>query len=203
MAIYRKERKDTIFTVTEGQSSTLTVVVPKMYGVLLAGILLLMITVMSWAVFGSIDDSVTVTGLYDPGASPQGEVISFVPLATGKTLRPGMKATVSLVGYETQKMGQMQGEITFVEERVTGIEEMRSILGDDSLVNVFAQNGPVILVVFSLKKDSSSANGYAWTHKQGESIVIQDLTYTGLTIVKDSIRPITLGISGLAEFFGD
>ena len=202
MPLYRKERKDTIFSVKEGQSSEMTTVVPKMYGVLLAGILLLMVTVLSWSILGTIDESVTVTGLYLPDASPEGEVVAFVPISIGKTLDLGMEARVSLVGYQTQKMGQMQGEITYIEETVTGVEDMRRILKDDTVVNVFVQHGPVVLVVVKLKEDPDSANGYLWTHKAGEKIVIQNMTYTNLMIVKNSIRPITLGISGLAEFFG-
>jgi hypothetical protein len=181
----------------------MTTVVPKMYGVLLAGILVLMATVLSWAVFGIIDDSVNVTGLYDPGASEYGEVIAFVPITIGKTLRPDMEASVSLVGYETRTMGQMRGKISYVEERVTGIDDMREILGDDTLVNVFAQRGPVVLVVFKLKEDPDSGNGFAWTHREGEDIVMQDLTYTNMVVIRDSIKLITLGISGLAEFFGN
>ena len=202
MSLYRKERKDVIFTVSEGQSAEMSTVVPKMYGVLLAGILLLMLTVFSWAIFGTIDESVAITGLYHPGAVPEGEVVAFAPLATGKTLRPGMPVTVSLVGYETQKMGQMHGEITFVEESVTSVDDIREVLGDDTLVNVFIQRGPVVMVVCRLDEDPDSANGYAWTHRAGENIIIQDLTYSNLKVVKDTIRPITLGISGISDFLG-
>ncbi|MCR5733679.1 MAG: hypothetical protein K6G22_03635 [Lachnospiraceae bacterium] len=202
MSIYRKERTDAIFNTALEEGSQVIMVVPKMYGVLLAGILILMVTVLSWAVFGTVDDSVAVTGLYAPGVTPLGEVVAFVPISTGKTLLPGMEANISLAGYQTQKMGQMHGKITYVDEGITGINEIRAILKDDMLVNVFIQSGPVVLVVFSLDKDPDSKNGYAWTHSAGENIAIQDLTYTSMTVVKDSVRPITLGISGLAEFFG-
>ena len=201
MSIYRKKKKDAIFESAEGMRAQMIVVVPKMYWVLLAGILLLVITVLSWAVFGEIDETVSVTGLYAPGLSEEGEVIAFVPLSVGKTLQPGMKSTIGLVGYQSQKMGNMQGKITYVEKEVTGIEEMRSMLKDDTLVNPFVQNGPVMLVVFSVDKNPASANGYAWTHRAGGNIVIQDFTYTGITVIKDSVHPITLGMSGLAEFF--
>lgn len=201
MSIYRKEKKDAIFESADGMKAQMIVVVPKMYGVLLVGILLLVVTVLIWAIFGEIDETVSITGLYSPGATDQGEVIAFVPISVGKTLQPGMRATINLVGYQSQKMGDMQGQITYVEKRVTGVEEMRTILKDDTLVNVFVQNGPVMLVVFSIDKDPGSANGYAWTHKAGRNIVIQDLTYTSMSVVKDSVHPITLGMSGLAEFF--
>lgn len=202
MSIYRKDRSEAVLAQSDIGKNETTTVVPKMYAVLLVGILLLMASVLSWAVFGTIDETVTLNGIYHPGARSEGEVIAFAPIAVGKTLAPGMEATVTLVGYETQRMGEMRGKITFVEDGVTSIDEIKEILKEDTLVNVFVQSGPVVLVVFSLEKDADSANGYEWTHSVGENIDISDFTFTGLTVVKDSVKPITLGMSGLAEFFG-
>ena len=203
MALYRKEREGSIYAPAAGEGAGVVSVVPRMYGVLLAGVLLLMSTVFAWSVFGTIDRTVTVTGLYHPGASPAGEVVAFVPIVTGKTLSPGMEATASLAGYDTQRTGQMRGEVTFVEEGVTSVDEMRSLLGDDTLVNVFVQGGPVVLVAVRLEQDDTSPNGYAWTQRAGRDLVVHDLTYANLTVVKETIHPITLGIKGLAEFFGE
>lgn len=202
MALYRKERDGSIYALA-GEGASAVSVVPRMYGVLLAGVLLLMSTVFAWSVFGTIDRTVTVTGLYHPDASPAGEVVAFVPIVTGKTLSPGMEATASLAGYDTQRTGQMRGEVTFVEEGVTSVDEMRSILGDDTLVNVFVQEGPVVLVAVRLERDGASSNGYAWTQRAGRDLVVHDLTYANLTVIKETVHPITLGIKGLAEFFGE
>ena len=202
MALYRKDRDDSIYGAPGGEGARVVSVVPRMYGVLLAGILLLMSTVLAWSVFGTIDRTVTVTGLYHPGASPEGEVVAFVPIVVGKTLSPGMEATASLAGFDTQRTGQMSGEVTFVEEGVTSVDEMRAILGDDTLVNVFVQGGPVVLAVVRLERDGASTNGYAWTQRAGRDVVVHDLTYANLTVIKETVHPITLGIQGLAEFFG-
>ncbi|MBQ4416827.1 MAG: hypothetical protein II868_03960 [Butyrivibrio sp.] len=176
-------------------------VVPRMYGTLLFGMVFLVTVVLGWAFFGSINETTTVTGIWHPTETEAGEVIAFVPLTTGKSLEPGMRASVTLTGFKPQQTGSMLASIAAVDEDVTGVEEMREILQDDLLISTFANNGPVMKVVFSVEKDPASENGYLWTHEGGRSIRIHDFTYARLTVTEATRRPITLGMSGLAELF--
>ena len=113
-----------------------------------------------------------------------------------------MSASVVLTGFNAQQTGTMRGTIVQVEDEVTNVAQMRNILQDDLLASVFVNNGPVVKVVFSLEKDPSSANGYLWTHQAGKDITIHDYTFANMSVVLSTKRPITLGVSGLAELFG-
>ena len=94
MKLYRKERSYRSMTNPDGQVSLSMTVVPRMYGVLLAGILLLLSVVMGWAFFGSINETAIVSGVDHPEAEASGEIIAFVPVSVGKAFEPGMAASV-------------------------------------------------------------------------------------------------------------
>jgi len=153
-------------------------------GLIIAGAFLL------WALFGSISNTTAATGFYHPGASDQGEVLCFMPLASGKVVEPGMRVTVYPDGYNQQEYGHMSGSVTYVDDYVTSIDEMKQLLQEDTVVNALAQSGPVVLVVVHLDEDESAANKYLWSNSKGGSLDLRDGSLCAVTIVTESMRPI-------------
>ncbi|MBR3429442.1 MAG: hypothetical protein IKG87_05015 [Clostridia bacterium] len=200
MALYRKEVDYKGFR-SAGEQNEQIVVVPKMFRVVLAGVLIMLGAVIAWSVFGRISDTVAITGIYHPGTDEPGEIIAYVPLATGKAVEPGMPVSVTLVGFLSQYTGTMHGEITYVEEGVSSTEEVLKTLGDPLLTNAFLSSGPVVKVVVQLRRDESSPNGYYWTHKDGQKIIIHDYTFATMQVVVYTRRPISLALSALSELF--
>ncbi len=174
-------------------------VIPPVYWMALAGVLIIGIALILWAVFGSISRTLTVTGIYHPGAVKEGEIVTFLPLSTGKMITEGMDVGVNLNGYNLQEYGHMKGKISYVDPYVTGTDTMLEILGDESLVQMFSKNGPVVAVVCKLEEDKNAENGYYWSNERGGSVKLKDGTYAAMTVTLERVRPITLGIPKLKE----
>ena len=84
----------------------------------------------------------------------------------------------------------MSGSVTYVDEYVTSIDEMRQLLQEDTVVNALASSGPVVLVVVKLNEDSSPVNKYLWSNSEGGNLDLRDGTLCSVTIVTESKRPI-------------
>jgi hypothetical protein len=111
----------------------------------------------------------------------------------------GMDVGVNLNGYNLQEYGHMKGKISYVDPYVTGTDTMLEILGDESLVQMFSKNGPVVAVVCKLEEDKNAENGYYWSNERGGSVKLKDGTYAAMTVTLERVRPITLGIPKLKE----
>ena len=165
-------------------------VIPSGGWLLIVGGLIIAGAFLIWATFGSISNMTAATGFYHPGASDQGELLCFIPLAAGKVIEPEMRATVYPDGYNQQEYGHMSGSVTYVDEYVTSIDEMRQLLEEDTVVNAMAQSGPVVLVVVKLDEDSSAANKYLWSNPEGGNLDLRDGSLCSVTIVTESKHPI-------------
>ena len=176
-------------------------IVPRFYAGIFAGIILILTAFLLWAVFGSVDRMITVPGIYHPNAVASGQVVVFVPLSDGKPLEAGMQAKVFPEGYDLQKTGFMVGEVTYVDKEVTTMEEMRALLSEDTVISLFAKNGPMLALEVRLKEDPSTVSGYYWSEPGGRELTLYDMTMTSVNITLEEVRPISLGIPQLKELF--
>ena len=198
------QERNNVITQENGSNRTdrmLAVTMPS-HWLMLAGLFLITVGFMLWACFGTLSRTVTASALYHPEGSDQGEIIALIPLTTGKTLDPGMEVVVNLTGYNLEEYGNMRGSITYVDDYTTSIDDMKNYFNDDLVVNAFVQSGPCVAVVCKLQEDKESANGYFWTNEKGRTLKIHDGTWAMLTIIQETIHPITLGIPQLSGFFG-
>ncbi len=138
---------------------------------------------------------VTSSGHDDTG------VICYVPVSDGKKIKQGMKIIVYPSTVNKQEYGHMEGTVTRVSQTVVSAEDMQNQLGDTSLVQAFQQNGAVIRVVGELKKDDSTASGYAWSSKKGADVVLDEGTVITADIVTEEKAPITMLIPYLKDLF--
>ena len=97
----------------------------------------------------------------------------------------------------------MKAVVTYVDDYVTSIEEMQDLLDSDTLVNVYAQSGPVVAVICRLQEDEKTQSGYYWSSPLGGTIVLHDGTYMNLSIEVSRFRPITKGIPALEKYLAD
>ena len=176
-------------------------VVPSMYWLIYVGGVLIVLAVLAWMCFGWTIETANMTGLYHPNAAKDGEILCFPPLNIAKTIQPGMEMTAYVASYNQQEYGHIEGTVSYVDPYVTSVNEMKALLGDDMLVNVFLQNGPVAVVVCKLDEDASSENGYKWSSEEGGSLVIQDGTYMSVSVAVSKEKPFALGLPILYELF--
>ena len=138
---------------------------------------------------------VTSSGNEDTG------VICYVPVSEGKKIRKDMKIIVYPSTVNKQEYGHMEGTVVKVSQTVVSAEDMQNQLGDPTLVQAFQQSGAVIRVICSLKKDDSTASGYAWSSKKGADVVLEEGAVITADIVTEEKAPITMLIPYIKELF--
>ncbi len=199
--IYRK-KVDENSTVMQ-LDKMITVTSAPMWLILLGGFIIV-ISVLVWSCTGWITENVSATGIYHPGVTSEGEIITFLPMTSGKSLEVGMEVTMYMAGYNQQKYGHMKGVISYVDDYAATEEEMQSLLGNDALVRAYQQsNTPMMTVICKLQEDSQMENGYYWSNPRGGSLSLHNGTFVSMSIVTSKERPIAVGIPALEQLFED
>lgn len=115
----------------------------------------------------------------------------YVPITTGKSIKPGMEVIVYPTNLNRQEYGHMLAEVSEVDSFVTSQSDIRHKLGDDILANMFMQQGAVMGVKCILKKDPDTASGFYWSTNKGKSVVIDQSTAMSCDVVVDKSHPIS------------
>lgn len=152
------------------------------------------IKVNEGAALGQGSDVVTIRQL-----SEENLIVCYIPLNSGKKIEEGMTVIVKPTTVNDQEYGHMEAEVVEIDEYVATSASMRGILGDDTLVQTFTQNGPVVGVTCRLRTDDSTASGYWWSNKKGTDIMISEGTLVSADIVIEKKRPISMLIPLLKE----
>lgn len=135
------------------------------------------------------------------GSGNQKEALCYMALGNGKKVVPGMKVMIYPTTVNKQEYGHMTGTIESVAGYVTSQEEMKKKLGDDTLVQSFLSQGPVVEVVCSIEEDPDTVSGYAWSSKKGKNIYLADGTMLETSIIVEKKAPITMVIPLLKSLF--
>ena len=133
------------------------------------------------------------------GDSDKKEVICYMPVGDGKKIIPGMEVMIYPTTVNKQEYGHMKGTVEEVSTYVMSQQEMLKKLGNDTLVNAFLENGPVIEVVCSISEDVNTESGYYWSSKKGKDIVITEGTMLEASIITEKKAPITMLIPYIKE----
>lgn len=126
-------------------------------------------------------------------------IICYVPVSSGKSITPGMKVVVYPTTVNKQEYGHMEATVLSVDDYVTNSGTMKEQLGDESLVQAFTANGPVVGVKCLLRTDETTASGYYWSSQKGRSLTLTQGTMVTADIVTEEKAPITLLIPLLKE----
>ena len=132
-----------------------------------------------------------ITGKDQTGDDPM-SVILYVPVSDGKTIREGMEVRVYPSTVNRQEYGHINGVVSKVDDYVTSTEKIQNMLGNDTLVQSFLDEGPVIQIQCSLDRDSSTVSGYEWSNKKGASVELSPGTIVNADIVTQEKAPITM-----------
>lgn len=198
--IYRIQPKE---DTTIGNMDKMIVVTPLSLWLILLGGILLVSGLLFWICMGQMTETLETSGLYHPSGSERGEVIALIPFQSAKQIEEGMEVTLYASGYNQQEYGHMKAVVTYVDDYITTVSEMQKLLQSDSMVSAYAQSGPLVAVICKLKEDPETESGYYWSSPRGKKVVLRDGTYMSLSVTISKIRPITLGIPALEEFFGE
>lgn len=113
----------------------------------------------------------------DGSAEGESEIVRcYVPIGDGKRLEAGMEVVVTPSTVNEQEYGHMMATVESVGTFTVSSSEMLQVLGDETMVQAYQQQGPCVEVLISLEKDESTASGYAWSNKKGESVELAENT---------------------------
>ncbi len=126
-------------------------------------------------------------------------VVCYVPLGSGKKVTEGMEVLVYPSTVNKQEYGHMTGTVLSVDPYVASTEELRTKLGNESLVEAFLKDGPVVAVVCRLQEDPDAVSGYYWSSAKGREVALVEGTMVEASIVLEEKAPITMLIPYLKE----
>lgn len=167
----------------------------------IAGIAFVIVIALIWSVLGSIPSKITGDGIFLAGngvsyvygiTDNENVIVLYLPLSEGKKVETGMEVKIHPSTAEEEEYGHMEGEVIYVDGYVADRESMETVLGEESLVDSFLQDGPVVTVVCSLKTDAETKSGYYWSTEKGAEVVLQQGTPVSADIVIDESSPISL-----------
>ena len=126
-------------------------------------------------------------------------VVCYIPVGAGKKIQEGMEVLVYPSTVNKEEYGHMKASVISVDDYVTSTENMLRQLGDNNLVEVFLQNGPVVEVVCELEKSGDTVSGYYWSSRKGASVAIDAGTMVDVSVVTEEKAPITMLIPSLGD----
>lgn len=119
-------------------------------------------------------------------------VRSYVSLSKAKKLAEGMKVVLVPTTVKEEQSGHITGYIKHISLYGESEEDMYNKLGDELLVNAFRSisSEPVMEVLIALDTNDKTRSGYAWSSKNGESIILDDFTLMSVRVVLSTQTPI-------------
>ncbi|MCR5650705.1 MAG: hypothetical protein K6F86_05930 [Lachnospiraceae bacterium] len=186
--LYRKTSLDRLSSPE--QLDKMIKITPPMFWIGAAGGAFIFIMVLLWLVTARLPIIVQSSGIFI--SKNEDKVICYVPISYGKKIEKGMDVMIYPTTVNVQKCGNISGKVIEVDDYVTSWEDMEKQLGNDSLVQLFAEDGPVVTVTCEPDKDPNSASGYRWTGGGGASVTIAPGTMADVDIVIEKKAPISL-----------
>jgi multidrug efflux pump subunit AcrA (membrane-fusion protein) len=119
--------------------------------------------------------------------------VMYVPVDSGKQVRPGMVVRLAPGGVNTQENGSLLGVVREVSLYPTSSSVIFRVIGNSNVVNWILQRlGEAVMEVkVDLVRDPKSKSGYLWSSIAGEHPVITPGTVCTGSIVVERRPPIS------------
>lgn len=124
----------------------------------LIAVLLILLSVFLWSVFGSV--IVRADGM---GTAANSSGVLYVPLETGMCIEPGMPVQLSTSGADAPKSSNLTAFVTSVSPYPVSAKDMSEKLGNEELAQfVLQREGTVVEVRYDLEnhEDNVSESGF-------------------------------------------
>ncbi len=133
------------------------------------------------------------------------ESLGFFPAKDGKRLRIGQRVRVTPTTTKPQRHGGIEAEILSVRRIPVSKAAVINRLGNkESLFKAInpKEEGPLIEVITSLRKDPTTPSGYDWGDSKGPELQLTGGTPTTLRVLVEERRPISYVIPLLRDLSG-
>ncbi len=187
-SIFRKSSLERISSPDQ-LNEYLKVTHPKVWVVLL-GHFLILIALVIWVLWGTVPESVQMSGFAYSREGPANTVYGYLRLKTAKRLRPGMAAQVSPDYAPRNQFGYIHGKIVQIGEKPLSVDQLRQRFPAEAYLHeLLPREGPAVEIVIQLE---SGPQGLHWSNKKGESLQITSGSECNLQIITQERRPFEL-----------
>jgi multidrug efflux pump subunit AcrA (membrane-fusion protein) len=117
-------------------------------------------------------------------------VYLFVPSSDGAGLAPGMAVNVTVSTAPSAAFGVVRGLISNVSETPLSTAGVSALVANPTLAEVLTKNGPPLLAQVTLKPDSKTASGFAWSTPKGAPFRLEPGTQVTAQVTESHQRPV-------------
>jgi HlyD family secretion protein len=117
------------------------------------------------------------------------EPVVYISSANGKRVKPGMEVQVSPTTVRREEYGFMKGQIRMVGEYPVTSDAVKSVTGNDQLVEELLKSGTKIEVQVGLLANRDTASGYTWSSSGGPPFKIEGGTKVSVSVVASQTSP--------------
>ena len=129
--------------------------------------------------------------------------VIYVPGNLAGKVKPGQVARISPTDVKREEYGYIQGEVFWVSNFAASPDDMREKLKNDSLVQDYRKNGPVVEARVCLSTDTTNkVNGFKWSSSLGPPKKIDSGALATTSLVVDSRKPYTYVIPAVRRATG-
>lgn len=185
--MYRQKALDKAFTPEE-LDKVMQVTRPTGWLALLV-IGVIIVAALVWGILGSLSVKVAAGGVILDKADSGQQAVLFLPFSNKENVKPGMKVLIAPAGLPPQQYGYLLGNVSDVGQYPLTTQNLADILRNDSLVTVFSQGEPEVMVTVKLQPDGNTGS-YAWT--TGRAAPVSSGALLQANIVVDEKKPIEL-----------
>lgn len=134
--------------------------------------------------FGSLDEEKSSSLLVG---------ITYLSIADGKKIQPGMKLQITPQTVKRERFGGIVGTVTSISPFPVTKEAAISVVGNPEVVEGLASQKPdgMIQIFADLVPDSATTSGYQWSSSHGPAMKISPGTTTVVRIKVEERAPIT------------
>ena len=151
-----------------------------------------------------VQTGVTLFELESASTTQTLQSMALFPAGDGKRLKPGQRVQITPASTNAQRHGGIEGRILSIRKLPVSEAALKSRLGNSAwmkLINTKSE-GPLIEVVTSLQRKSSTVSGYDWGGGDGPNIQLSAGTPTSVRVLVEERQPISYLIPILRDLSG-
>lgn len=166
--------------------------------IMLFGLAAALIGALVWGLLGSIPATMDLPGAVVRTGGAQAPRILCVADVEGEadSLKPGMRAQVSLSAYPRDEYGYIDGVIESISAYPITVQKLAAQVGNTELAEYLLGEGIRRLVVIEPTPDENAPNGVKWSHQKGGGVALTDGQLCQALVLIREQRPIDLVLDG-------
>lgn len=126
--------------------------------------------------------------------------VCYVPISEASKIKKDLNVSLYLMSSDTSKYGYIDANVYSVGSYPVNAETISYQLGAQNLLSdQILSNGPVVVVVCRMNKDSSSKSGYHWSNDIGKNKMTPNGTFMTAKIVTDEVAPISKLLNSIKD----